>query len=63
MEINNIAPIMIYKGELFENLHILNEFDIILITQIIELSKAELIDDFCRKNNKGFIYTTQLYGY
>ena len=60
MEINNIAPIMIYKGELFENLHILNEFDIILITQIIELSKAELIDDFCRKNNKGFIYTTQL---
>ena len=40
-------------------MNILKDYDIIIITNIIPMPKVEMINSFCRKNNKGFIYTSQ----
>ena len=34
----------------------INECDVIVLTQIMKLEKLYEINDFCRKNKKGFIY-------
>ena len=37
MEINNTAIVMIYKGELSNDFSILNDYQIVIITEIINL--------------------------
>ena len=58
--INNSALIMTFKSNLFDNINLLNDFDIIIITNIIILNQAEMINNYCRKKNKGFIYACQI---
>ena len=41
MELNNFAIVMIYKGELANNFTILNETNLVIITEIISLETAE----------------------
>ena len=52
--INNSALIMTFKSNLFDNINLLNDFDIIIITNIIILNQAEMINNYCR-NDKIFI--------
>lgn len=59
MEINDSALIMIYKGELSEDYQILEQFKIVIITEIIDLKAAETLDEYCRSKNIGFIYVAQ----
>ena len=60
MEINNTAIVMIYKGELSNDFNILNEYNIVIITEIISLETAETLNQYCRMKKIGFIYTSQL---
>ena len=59
MEINYSALVMIYKGELSENFSILNEYNIVIITEIIDIETAESLNQYCRKKNIGFIYASE----
>ena len=59
MEINYSALVMIYKGELSDNFSILNEYNIVIITEIIDIETAESLNQYCRKKNIGFIYTSE----
>lgn len=59
LEINNSVTIMTLKNDIFENLKLLKDYKIIVITTIIPLTKAEKINDYCRKKNKGFVYACQ----
>ena len=60
MEINNTAIVFIYKGELSNDFNILNEYNIVIITEIISLETAETLNQYCRMKKIGFIYTSQL---
>ena len=59
MEINNSAIVMIYKGELSNDFSILNDYQIVIITEIISLETAETLNQFCRNKKIGFIYTAE----
>lgn len=56
-ELNNIQ-IDLLEDENIEK-HI-EEYDVIVITEIIELERLILIDDICRRNKKGLIYCLSL---
>lgn len=60
MELNNSSIIMTFKSDLFENIELLKDFNIVIITNIIPLKKAEILNDYCRKEHKGFIYSCQI---
>jgi len=59
-ELNNSSIIMTFTSDLFENLKLLEDFNLVIITNIIPLPKAEMINDYCRKKHKGFIYSCQI---
>ena len=59
MEINNTAIIMIFKGELSNDFSILNDYKIVIITEIINLETAETLNQYCRNKKIGFIYTAE----
>ena len=56
-ELNPYINLSIMKGDLFENLE---KFNIIIITEIMQKDKLELINEKCRKKNIGFIYASIL---
>ena len=60
MEINNFAIVMIFKGELSNDFAILNEYNLVIITEIISLETAETLNQYCRMKRIGFIYTSEL---
>ena len=59
MEINNTAIVMIYKGELSNDFNILNDYQIIIITEIINIETADTLNQYCRNKKIGFIYTAE----
>ena len=59
MELNNFAIVMIYKGELANNFTILNETNLVIITEIISLETAENLNQYCRMKKIGFIYASE----
>ena len=59
LDINKSAIIMTFKSDLFNTMNVLKDFNIVIITNLITLSKAEMINDYCRKKNIGFIYACQ----
>ena len=59
MEINNFEIVMIYKGELANNFTILNESNLVIITEIISLEMAENLNQYCRMKKIGFIYASE----
>ena len=60
MEINNFAIVMIYKGELSNDFRILNDYQLVIITELINLETAENLNQYCRNKKIGFIYTAEL---
>lgn len=60
MEINYSAIVMIFKGELSNDFTILNDYQLIVITEIISLETAETLNQYCRNKRIGFIYTLEL---
>ena len=60
MEINYSSIVMIYKGELSNDFTILNDYQLIVITEIISLETAETLNQYCRNKKIGFIYTAEL---
>ena len=60
MEINNFAIVMIFKGELSNDFSILNDYNLVIITEIISLETAETLNQYCRMKHIGFIYTSEL---
>ena len=61
MEINNFAILTIFKGELSNDFSILKEYEhnLVIITEIISLETAEALNQYCRINHIGFIYTSE----
>ena len=59
MELNNTAIVMTYKGELANDFSILNDYNIVVITEIINLEIAETLNQYCRNKKIGFIYTAE----
>ena len=59
MEINNSALVMIYKGELSKEFNILNNYQIVILTEIINLEAAEILDQYCRSKKIAFVYAAQ----
>ena len=59
MEINNFALVMIYKGELSNDFSVLNECNLVIITEIISLETAQNLNQYCRMKKIGFIYTSE----
>ena len=59
MEINNYAIVMIFKGELSNDFSILNDYQIVIITEIINMETAETLNQYCRNKKIGFIYTAE----
>lgn len=59
MEINNTALVMIYKGELSNEFSILNNYHMVILTEIINLEAAEMLDQYCRNKKIAFIYAAQ----
>ena len=59
MEINNSAIVMIFKGELSNDFSILNDYQLVIITEIINLETAETLNQYCRNKKIGFIYTAE----
>jgi len=59
MEINNSAIVMIFKGELSNDFRILNDYSLVVITEIINLETAENLNLYCRNKKIGFIYTAE----
>ena len=57
MEINNFAIVMIFKGELSNDFSIINEYNLVIITELISLETAENLNQYCRMKKIGFIYT------
>ena len=51
---------MIFKGELSNDFSILNEYNLVIITEIISLETAETLNQYCRMKHIGFIYTSEL---
>ena len=58
MEINNSAIVMIFKGELSNDFSILNDYNLVVITEIINLETAENLNLYCRNKKIGFIGVT-----
>ena len=58
MELNNFALVMIFKGELSNDFSILNEYNLVIITEIISLETAETLNQYCRMKRIGFIYAS-----
>ena len=56
---NNSAIVMIFKGELSNDFNILNDYQIVIITEIISLETAETLNQYCRNKKIGFIYTAE----
>ena len=54
--LNPYVKISIYEGNLKEDL-ILNKFNLIIITEILNIENLYEINDICRHNNICFIYT------
>ena len=54
LDINKSAIIMTFKSDLFNTMNVLKDFNIVIITNIIALSKAEMINDYCRKKKYRF---------
>ena len=52
MELDSSTEIMTFKGDLFKNLDLLKEFNIVIITTLIQMSQAEKINEFCRKKKQ-----------
>ena len=59
MEINSSALIMLYKGELSDNYNILDNCQIVIVTEIINMETAEFLNHYCREKNIAFIYTAE----
>ena len=59
MEINNSALVMIYKGELSNEFTILKNYQMVILTEIINLEAAEIIDQYCRSKKIAFVYAGQ----
>ena len=59
MEINYSAIVMTFKGELSNDISILNDYQILIITEIINFEMAEALNQYCRNNRIGFIYTAE----
>lgn len=59
MEINNSALVMIYKGELSNEFSILNNYQMVILTEIINLEAAEILDQYCRSKKIAFVYAVQ----
>ena len=59
MELNNSAIVMTYKGELANDFSILNDYNIVVITEIINLEISETLNQYCRNKKIGFIYTAE----
>ena len=59
MEINNFALVSIYKGELSNDFSILDDYQLVIITEIINLETAETLNQYCRNKKIGFIYTAE----
>jgi len=59
MELNNSAIVMTYKGELANDFSILNDYNIVVITEIINLEIAETLNQYCRNKKIGFVYTAE----
>ena len=61
MEISNSVIILIYKGELTNVFFsILDDYQIVIITEIINIELAEALNEYCREKKIFFIYTAQL---
>lgn len=56
-ELNNIEVDILKDGNIENHL---KEYDVIVITEIIELEKLVRINEICRKNKIGFIYCLSL---
>ena len=50
----------IFKEELSNNFGVLDEFKIVVISELISMEMAETLDKYCRDKKKGFIYTAAL---
>ena len=59
MEINSSSLIMIYKGELSDNFNILNEYNIVIVTEILNIEAVESLNEYCRNKKIGFVYTAE----
>ena len=59
-ELNNFALVTIFKGEFSNDFSILNEYNLVIITEIISSETAENLNQFCRMKKIGFIYTSTL---
>ena len=59
MEINNFAIVMTYKGELSNDFSVLNEYNLVIVTEIISLEIAENLNQYCRMKKIGFIYASE----
>ena len=59
-ELNNFALVTIFKGEFSNDFSILNEYNLVIITEIISSETAENLNQFCRMKKIGFIYTSEL---
>ena len=59
MELNYTAIVMIFKGELSNDFSILNDYQIVVITEIISVETAETLNQYCRSKKIGFIYTAE----
>lgn len=55
--LNKYVEVLIYKGNLREDL---NRFNLIIITEIMKIEEIYEINEICRKNNICFIYTLNL---
>ena len=55
--LNKYVEVLIYKGNLREDL---SRFNLIIITELIKLEELYEINEICRQKNIGFIYTLNL---
>ena len=59
-KLNSSVRIDIFKEELSNNFGVLDEFKIVVISEMISMEMAETLDKYCRDKKKGFIYTAAL---
>ena len=55
--LNKYVEVLIYKGNFREEL---NRFNLIIITDIMEIEEIYEINEICRQSNLCFIYTLNL---
>ena len=58
--LNNLAQINVFKGELANNFQILDDYKVIIISELINLETAENLNIYCRNKKINFIYTCAL---